>query len=425
MSDDKDLKAPKDKSKGAKALSNLGNLNTINLGGVVGEKATVNAKKDNLLIKMDLIEEDPLNVRVVFNELQLEQLAESIKENGVLTPISVRDNPKKPGHFIINNGARRFRASQLAEQESIPAFVDNSHDELNQMIDNIQREDLTILEIAEKIQQLLNKGDVTKSVLAKRAGKPAAWISKHLSALSMPPLLKFLYDSGQCKDLEAINMIVSRWEKYGVELHKWLESFQGTGKLVTQAGARKIIKSLEEKEEKLAEDKAKNNQIDIEEQINDQVVVEEVISSDVQAETPPISQQNAEEDASNDNVDSSGGISPQCFDEDLSVNKANKQDKPKSDQSEKPGKEETVDLNLSAEDSTIEKAAKVLTVLKDVDLLTPIFKDENRYVSLKISLLKGTTEESKIHQSKAVSKLLTHLEELRKEFPDLDLDIGF
>ncbi|RZA03920.1 MAG: hypothetical protein EOO68_08965, partial [Moraxellaceae bacterium] len=87
---------------------NLGNLNTINLGGVVGEKATVNAKKDNLLIKMDLIEEDPLNVRVVFNELQLEQLAESIKENGVLTPISIRENPKKPGHFIINNGVFPF-----------------------------------------------------------------------------------------------------------------------------------------------------------------------------------------------------------------------------------------------------------------------------------------------------------------------------
>ncbi len=423
MSDEKDLKAPKEKSKGAKALSNLGNLNTINLGGVVGEKATVNAKKDNLLIKMDLIEEDPLNVRLVFNELQLEQLAESIKENGVLTPISVRDNPKKPGHFIINNGARRFRASKIAEQEFIPAFVDNSHDELNQMIDNIQREDLTILEIAEKIQQLLNKGDVTKSVLAKRAGKPAAWISKHLSALSMPPLLKFLYDSGQCKDLEAINMIVSRWEKYGVELHKWLESFQGTGKLVTQAGARKIIKSLEEKEEKLAEEKAKSNQIDIEEQINDQVVVNPIpSSSEAQAETSSISQQNADDGVLIEDKGVSGSIAPQCFDEDLSVNKTQRQDKP----SDGPSVElDAVDLNISAEDSTIEKAAKVLTVLKDVDLLTPIFKDENRYVSLKISLLKGTTEESKIHQSKAVSKLLSHLEELRKEFPDLDLDIGF
>src|SRR5690554_5444757 len=98
-----------------KSSTALGSLSGANFGNLVGKKASSNAKKENLLIKMDLIEEDPLNVRTIFNELQLEQLAESIKENGVLTPISVRDNPEKPGHYIINNGARRFRASQIAQ----------------------------------------------------------------------------------------------------------------------------------------------------------------------------------------------------------------------------------------------------------------------------------------------------------------------
>lgn len=243
--------------KSSTAIASLGGISGANFGNLVGKKASSNAKKENLLIKLDLIEEDPLNVRTIFNELQLEQLAESIKENGVLTPISVRENPDKPGHFIINNGARRFRASQIAQQETIPAFIDNEHDELNQMIDNIQREDLSIIEIAEKIRKLLAPGNLTKSALAKRAGKPPAWVSKHLNALQMPPRLRLLYDLGQCNDLEAINTLVNRWENHSAEIQKWLETFEGSSKLITQAGVRKFFKSLDEKLEKEKEEKEK------------------------------------------------------------------------------------------------------------------------------------------------------------------------
>lgn len=431
MAEEKVLKAPKDKvtgSKGTKALANLGNLNTINLGGVVGEKAKVNTKKDQLHIPLNLIEEDPLNVRVVFNELGLEQLAESIKENGVLTPISIRENPEKPGNYIINNGARRFRASKMAGQEFIPAFIDNEHDELNQMIDNIQREDLSILEIAEKIKRLIDEKKFNKGTLAKRAGKPAAWVSKHLSALSMPPLLKFLYESGQCNDLEAINMIVNRWEKNGVEIHKWLESFQGTGKLVTQAGVRKLLKSLDEKEEKQASHKESEAQIDIEDQIKEQISRDEAETLNQAVPTSSLDASTGDFEAE---VGDTTGVVPKCFEEDLSVEKRGDK-KPSesaiSSSSNDPSKDEEITeqtLDLSAEDSTIAKAAKVLTVLKDIDQLTPIFKDDSKYVSLKISLRKGTDDESKALQSKAVSKLLSTLEDLRREFPSLDLDIGF
>lgn len=405
-----------------KSSTALGSLSGANFGNLVGKKASSNAKKENLLIKMDLIEEDPLNVRTIFNELQLEQLAESIKENGVLTPISVRDNPEKPGHYIINNGARRFRASQIAQQDTIPAFIDNSHDELNQMIDNIQREDLSIIEIAEKIKKLLAPGDLTKSALAKRAGKPPAWISKHLNALQMPPRLKLLYDLGQCNDLEAINTIVNRWDDHGAEIQKWLETFEGTSKLVTQAGVRKFFKSLDEKQEKQQKEKELSaSQIDIEEEIQTKIQADEDDSQNWSAST---ADRKADfvvttKEQEIDSIGTNESVSPQCFNEDLSVEKT------QPGESDAPTSIQAVEVDFTGHNSTIEKASKVLSVLKNIDELQPILKDENRYISLKVSLLKGTDDESRKQQSKVVSKLLAHLEDLRKEFPTLDLDISF
>lgn len=405
-----------------KSSTALGSLSGANFGNLVGKKASSNAKKENLLIKMDLIEEDPLNVRTIFNELQLEQLAESIKENGVLTPISVRDNPEKPGHYIINNGARRFRASQIAQQDTIPAFIDNSHDELNQMIDNIQREDLSIIEIAEKIKKLLAPGDLTKSALAKRAGKPPAWISKHLNALQMPPRLKLLYDLGQCNDLEAINTIVNRWDDHGAEIQKWLETFEGTSKLVTQAGVRKFFKSLDEKQEKQQKEKELSaSQIDIEEEIQTKIQADEDDSQNWSAST---ADRKADfvattKEQERDSIDTNESVSPHCFNEDLSVEKT------QPGESDAPTSIQAVEVDFTGHNSTIEKASKVLSVLKNIDELQPILKDENRYISLKVSLLKGTDDESRKQQSKVVSKLLAHLEDLRKEFPTLDLDISF
>ena len=405
-----------------KSSTALGSLSGANFGNLVGKKASSNAKKENLLIKMDLIEEDPLNVRTIFNELQLEQLAESIKENGVLTPISVRDNPEKPGHYIINNGARRFRASQIAQQDTIPAFIDNGHDELNQMIDNIQREDLSIIEIAEKIKKLLAPGDLTKSALAKRAGKPPAWISKHLNALQMPPRLKLLYDLGQCNDLEAINTIVNRWDDHGAEIQKWLETFEGTSKLVTQAGVRKFFKSLDEKQEKQQKEKELSaSQIDIEEEIQTKIQADEDDSQNWSAST---ADRKADfvattKEQERDSIDTNESVSPQYFNEDLSVEKT------QSGESDAPTSIQAVEVDFTGHNSTIEKASKVLSVLKNIDELQPILKDENRYISLKVSLLKGTDDESRKQQSKVVSKLLAHLEDLRKEFPTLDLDISF
>src|SRR5690606_37839307 len=161
------------------------------------------------------------------------------------------------------------------------------------------------------------------------------------------------------------------------------------------------------------EEKEKNSkQIDIEEQIQAQIqaggpVDEELINQVYNKPVlTPLSQVGEVEEAEAISTNEQASVSPQCFNEDLSVPKPTANDNVSE-----------VEVDFSQEDSTIAKAEKVLSILKNVDELQPILKDDDQYIALKISLLKGTDEESKKLQSKAVSKLLGHLGELRKEFP--------
>jgi len=77
------------------------------------------------------------------------QLAASIELRGVKTPISVRDNPATPGRYLINHGARRFRAARRAGKTAIPGFIDNDHLEADQIVENLQRDELAAREIAD------------------------------------------------------------------------------------------------------------------------------------------------------------------------------------------------------------------------------------------------------------------------------------
>ena len=86
---------------------------------------------------LDLIEEDPNQPRNEFDPVTLQELADTIRLRGVKTPISVHPNLQKDGYFIINHGARRFRASILAGKESIPAFIDSDYTQSDQLIENL------------------------------------------------------------------------------------------------------------------------------------------------------------------------------------------------------------------------------------------------------------------------------------------------
>lgn len=139
-------------------------------------------------IEIEKIYANPNQPRRDFNEEALQELADSIKELGVIQPITLRKNDDEENYMIIA-GERRFRASQLAGKTTIPAYILKANDEDTMemaLIENIQREDLNPLEIALAYQQLVEQHNLSQEQLSKRVGKGRATIANFLRLLKLP-----------------------------------------------------------------------------------------------------------------------------------------------------------------------------------------------------------------------------------------------
>ena len=138
-------------------------------------------------INLSLIDANPNQPRREFNQEALEELAESIKEIGIIQPITLRQ--MENGRYQIIAGERRWRASQWARLESIPAYIRTADDE-NVMemalIENIQRQDLNSVEIALAYQHLIDQYGLTQEKLSDRVGKKRTTITNYLRLLKLP-----------------------------------------------------------------------------------------------------------------------------------------------------------------------------------------------------------------------------------------------
>ncbi|PXW84995.1 ParB family chromosome partitioning protein [Nitrosomonas sp. Nm84] len=172
-------------------------------------------------IDITLISEDIHQPRKEFNQETLRELTETIKLRGVKSPISVRPNPDKPGTYIINHGARRYRASIHAGLTKIPAFIDTDYSEADQVIENLQRDDLTSREIADFIGRQL-AGGKTKSEIARLIGKTNPYITMHATLLDLPDPLADVYRTGRCTDVTALYDLTRLYKANKEEAITWL-----------------------------------------------------------------------------------------------------------------------------------------------------------------------------------------------------------
>ena len=142
-------------------------------------------------IEIDKIFANPNQPRRDFNEEALQELADSIKELGVIQPITLRK--MEDDTYQIIAGERRYRASQLAGKTTIPAYILKADDEDTMemaLIENIQREDLNALEIALAYQQLIEQHNLSQEQLSKRIGKGRATIANFLRLLKLPAIIQ-------------------------------------------------------------------------------------------------------------------------------------------------------------------------------------------------------------------------------------------
>ena len=142
-------------------------------------------------LDIDFIEVNPFQPRTNFSEESLRELASSIKELGIIQPITVR----KLGlnKYQLVSGERRFRASKLLGLETIPAYVRIANDQESlemALVENIQRQDLDPIEIALSYQRLIDEINLTQEQMSERVGKKRSTIANYLRLLKLDPIIQ-------------------------------------------------------------------------------------------------------------------------------------------------------------------------------------------------------------------------------------------
>ena len=162
------------------------------------QKISYNHSSDQIIeIPLDKLRRNPYQPRQFFDEVALQDLTQSISQHGVLQPIVVRETIK--GYDIVV-GERRFRASQLAGKQTVPAIIkDLTDEEMLELaiIENLQRENLKPLEEAKSYATMMEELNLRQQQVADRLGKSRSYIANVLRLLNLPPSVKNMINEDQ------------------------------------------------------------------------------------------------------------------------------------------------------------------------------------------------------------------------------------
>lgn len=176
-----------------------------------------------LQLPIDDVYPDPNQPRRHFDEEKLIELAQSIEIEGVRSPVSVRPHPEKAGAYMLNYGERRLKASQIAGLKTIPAFIDNTSNSYVQVIENLQRENLSAIELANFIQTRLaakeKKGDI-----AKKLGVSNDIVTFHSALIDAPAFVIDAYRAGKFQSARVAYELRKAHEAHGDAIEAWASS---------------------------------------------------------------------------------------------------------------------------------------------------------------------------------------------------------
>ena len=182
------------------------------------DNVSVKAKPMNHMAEIAISEiiPNPTQPRTQFDDEALEELASSIRQLGVIQPITVKRDGSR---YIIISGERRWRASQIVGLETLPAYIREADDEnLHAMalVENIQRQDLNAIEIALGMQRLIEECGLTQEAMAEKVGKKRSTVSNYMRLLNLPnevqlALKEGLITMGHAKAIAGIDAEQQLW----------------------------------------------------------------------------------------------------------------------------------------------------------------------------------------------------------------------
>jgi ParB family chromosome partitioning protein len=167
------------------------------LGALLSAEGTATASEETNEVAIELIDPSPLQPRSVFDNEKLDELAKSIRTNGVVQPVLLR---RKGSRFELIAGERRWRAAEVAGLIKIPAVIRNVSDDRVleiALIENIQREDLNPIEEARAYKKLIETLGLTQEMVGERVGRDRSYVTNYLRLLNLPEDLQELLQSGR------------------------------------------------------------------------------------------------------------------------------------------------------------------------------------------------------------------------------------
>lgn len=159
---------------------------------------------DVQFLEIDLIDANPFQPRKAFSDDGIRELSDSIREIGLIQPISVRS--KEDGRYELIAGERRLRACKLAEIAEVPSIIVKMEDmesAVVALVENLQREDLNFIEEAEGYQRLIDDHGFSQKDIAQQIGKNQSTVSNKLRILKLPPVAKDLLVQNQLTERHA------------------------------------------------------------------------------------------------------------------------------------------------------------------------------------------------------------------------------
>lgn len=178
-----------------------------------------------LQIPVKDIEEDPAQPRHEFPVESMEELERSIRLHGVKTPVSIRPHPTQQKRWILNFGARRLRASIAAGKTTIPAFIDRSHTDYQQVIENLQREELKPRELAMFIKKKMDDGE-KQAQIAELLGVNRSMVTNHLALIDPPNCIDEIYATGKCTSAKTLYDLRNLHKEFPKDVERWCSKSQ-------------------------------------------------------------------------------------------------------------------------------------------------------------------------------------------------------